>query len=576
MVTSDLGSRSVCLGTNRRMSIPSNRSAHYLNLRDNYTNCTHVDGNLELTWLQEESLDLTFLQHIREVTGYVLISHVDVRRVVLPAIQIIRGRTPFKVHVHDEEFALVVILSKLHSLEMPALRGNVPYQNSCRLLMQFLNFNWLKSTFIFTDILAGSCGMFNNYNLCHMKTINWEEIITGSGSKFVNVYNFTEPERDCPPCHDSCEGGCWSEGAENCQKFSKINCSSECNQGRCFGPKSSECCHSFCIGGCTGPKPSDCLVIITWKLIQVLLAVYCATLKILPIQQACRNFSDDGICKQKCPATQRYNPITHSWEANPEAKYVYGSSCVKTCPENFLRDDDTCVRVCPPKKMSVDGECVICDGPCPKTCKGVDIVHAGNIESFRNCTVIEGSLTIVDHSFAGFQQVYPNFTFGPRYPRMHPDRLDVFSTLQEITGFFKVQASHPDFKNLSDFRSLEKIGGSQLTDYFSSLFIYKTSLNSFNLRSLKTINFGSATVLGNKQLCFADSINWTKIMKSQLHGALSEDNRPWEQCKGSGLVCSTQCSSLDGCWGLGPGECLSCAHFQLDETCIKSCDPNLG
>lgn len=141
MVTSDLGSRSVCLGTNRRMSIPSNRSAHYLNLRDNYTNCTHVDGNLELTWLQEESLDLTFLQHIREVTGYVLISHVDVRRVVLPALQIIRGRTPFKVHVHDEEFALVVTLSKMHSLEMPALRGNVPYQNSCRLLMQFLNFN---------------------------------------------------------------------------------------------------------------------------------------------------------------------------------------------------------------------------------------------------------------------------------------------------------------------------------------------------------------------------------------------------------------------------------------------------
>jgi L1 cell adhesion molecule len=123
MVTSDLGSRSVCLGTNRRMSFPSNRSAHYLNLRDNYTNCTYIDGNLELTWLQEESLDLTFLQHIREVTGYVLISHVDVRRVVLPALQIIRGRTPFKLHVHDEEFALVVTLSKMHSLEMPALRG---------------------------------------------------------------------------------------------------------------------------------------------------------------------------------------------------------------------------------------------------------------------------------------------------------------------------------------------------------------------------------------------------------------------------------------------------------------------
>lgn len=121
--------------------------------------------------------------------------------------------------------------------------------------------------------------MFNNYNLCHIKTINWEEIITGSGSKFVNVYNFTEPERDCPQCHESCDGGCWGEGAENCQKVSKINCSSECNQGRCFGPKSSECCHSFCIGGCTGPKPSDCLVINISKYLQVLPALLFFNLK---------------------------------------------------------------------------------------------------------------------------------------------------------------------------------------------------------------------------------------------------------------------------------------------------------
>jgi L1 cell adhesion molecule len=47
-----------------------------------------VDGNLELTWLQDENLDLSFLQHIREVTGYVLISQVDVTRIVLPSLQV--------------------------------------------------------------------------------------------------------------------------------------------------------------------------------------------------------------------------------------------------------------------------------------------------------------------------------------------------------------------------------------------------------------------------------------------------------------------------------------------------------
>lgn len=74
----------VCIGTNGRMSVPSNRQHHYRNLRDRFTNCTHVDGNLELTWLEDPKIDLDFLRHIREVTGYVLISHVHVKNIILP------------------------------------------------------------------------------------------------------------------------------------------------------------------------------------------------------------------------------------------------------------------------------------------------------------------------------------------------------------------------------------------------------------------------------------------------------------------------------------------------------------
>ena len=58
---------------------------------------------------------------------------------------------------------------------------------------------------IFSDILKGSVGILNNYNLCHIKTIQWSEIITGPSSMYVYVYNFTEPERDCTPCHETCE-----------------------------------------------------------------------------------------------------------------------------------------------------------------------------------------------------------------------------------------------------------------------------------------------------------------------------------------------------------------------------------
>ena len=119
------------------MSVPSNREHHYQNLRDRYTNCTYVDGNLELTWLQDENLDLSFLQHIREVTGYVLISHVDVTKIILPSLQIIRGRTLFKLSVHEDEFALIVTLSKMHNLELPALRGKffMIFPSNCNVIV---------------------------------------------------------------------------------------------------------------------------------------------------------------------------------------------------------------------------------------------------------------------------------------------------------------------------------------------------------------------------------------------------------------------------------------------------------
>lgn len=95
---------------------------------------------------------------------------------------------------------------------------------------------------------------------------------------------------------------------------------------------------------------------------------------------------------------------TRTWENNPEGKYAFGAICVQTCAGHLLKDNGACVRICPPKKKALNGECVT-------PCEGVDIVHAGNIESFKDCTVINGSVTIIDHSFAGFQQIYPHFTF---------------------------------------------------------------------------------------------------------------------------------------------------------------------
>ena len=67
---------------------------------------------------------------------------------------------------------------------------------------------------------------------------------------------------------------------------------------------------------------------------------------------------------------------------------------------------------------------------------------------------ILGSITILDSSFDGFQQIYDNFTFGPRYPAMDPSRLVALSSLKEVTGFLNIQAHHPNFTSLDAFRNL--------------------------------------------------------------------------------------------------------------------------
>ena len=70
---------------------------------------------------------------------------------------------------------------------------------------------------------------------------------------------------------------------------------------------------------------------------------------------------------------------------------------------------------------------------------------------------------------------------------MPPSKLEVFSTLKEVAGYINIQAHHPRFTTLSAFSNLEIVGVRHLTEYFSALYIVKTSLESLNLRSLHKI-----------------------------------------------------------------------------------------
>lgn len=167
-----------------------------------------------------------------------------------------------------------------------------------------------------------------------------------------------------------------------------------------------------------------------------------------------------------------FDKNTNSWKHNPAGKFSYGSKCVKQCPKKMVIDNGACVKKCSSKKYLKMGECFECNGPCPKVCKNDGAVDSNNIEKFKDCNIIEGSIEIQDVTFEKHTN-YKNETIQP----FHPDRLEVFSSLREITGLLKVEAIHESFTSLSYFRNLEVIGGHETMQYLmASLFILRVKL----------------------------------------------------------------------------------------------------
>jgi len=71
----------------------ASRLVHY---RAMYTNCTYIDGNVELTFIEQRDVDLSFLKDITEITGYLLIVGVYAEHIPLTQLRVIRGRTLYE------------------------------------------------------------------------------------------------------------------------------------------------------------------------------------------------------------------------------------------------------------------------------------------------------------------------------------------------------------------------------------------------------------------------------------------------------------------------------------------------
>ncbi|XP_028261216.1 receptor tyrosine-protein kinase erbB-3a isoform X2 [Parambassis ranga] len=514
----------ICSGTQNVLSTTGNSEIQYNLMKKMYTGCDIVMGNLEIT-MMEHTRDFSFLQSIKEVTGYILIALNEFSRLPLDQLRVIRGTTLF-----DDQYALAVMIN---------------YQKDGQHGLQELGLTHL------TEILEGGVKIIQNKNLSYAPQVNWLDILKDGTAHVMIEENGSEK-----PCNRACgDVPCWGPGNDTCQILTKTVCALQCN-GRCFGRNPSECCHSECAGGCTGPLDTDC--------------------------SACRNFNNSGSCVPQCPQTVIYNRHTFKMEPNPNAKYQYGSICVAQCPTNFVVDDSSCVSNCPSDKMEVERNgvkrCEPCAGLCPKACRGTggptrQTVDANNIDSFINCTKIQGSLHFLVTGIDGDEY--------NKIPPLDPEKLRIFNTVQEITDILSIQSWPKNMSDLSVFSNLQTIQGRTLYKGVSSkrgyslLVMRIESLTSLGLRSLQKINDGGVYVTGNKKLCYHNTVNWTRIisgsprLQRRKHIDVRE-NRALDECVKEGHVCDPLCST-DGCWGPGPDQCVSCKKYSRGGVCVPDC-----
>uniref|UniRef100_A0A8C2ICQ6 Receptor protein-tyrosine kinase n=1 Tax=Cyprinus carpio TaxID=7962 RepID=A0A8C2ICQ6_CYPCA len=506
----------LCPGTDNKLSTLSDLDQQYKTFRKFYENCEVVMGNLEITSI-ERNRNLSFLKSIREVTGYVLVALNQFDYLPLENLRIIRG-----TKLYEGRYALAIFLN---------------YRRDGSFGLRQLG---LKNL---TEILNGGVYVDQNKFLCHADTVHWQDIIKNPRSELLVVPSNNSGRR----CHRSCNGRCWGPQEDQCQSLTKTVCAEQCD-GRCFGPYVSNCCHRECAGGYFGPKDTDCF--------------------------ACTNFNDSGACVTQCPQPFVYNPTTFQLEHNPNAKYTYGAFCVKKCPHNFVVDHSSCVKACPSNKMEVEENhikmCIPCTDICPKMCDGIgtgklqtaQTVDSSNIEMFVNCTKINGNLIFLITGIKG--DMYHGIG------ALDPERLNVFWTVREITGYLNIQSWPENMTDLGVFSNLVTIGGRTLYSGISLLILKQRWISSLKFQSLKEISAGNVYMTNNSQLCFYNTVNWTSLFRTSTQRALIKNNRDPRECTQQRMVCDPLCS-VAGCWGPGPDQCLSCKYFSRGKTCVKAC-----
>ncbi|XP_071823263.1 epidermal growth factor receptor-like isoform X1 [Apostichopus japonicus] len=549
-------------------------------LERRYQYCTHVEGNLELIDIQpipgensyssssfsgassiqsdeDEYIDLSFLEQIREISGYLLIRDVQRSFVPLRNLRIIRGEETLNGD------ALVIITA--------STRRDDAYQLSS-----------------LQEISQGGVRI-DPVNLCYIETINWEDL-----QRDLQLTGDSNGEQCAISCDESCEAGCWDEGPDHCQKQTLTNCDSSCPY-RCRGPGPEDCCHEQCAGGCTGDSNIDC--------------------------KSCRFLTNGDECVSACPPKKIYNPATFLTEINPEFRYEHKGQCLKSCPASLVGQDKFCVEECSYNYQNIDGECIQCDGICPKDCAGLSLndpltVAHMDEDKFLNCTRIVGNVLINEESFkdklpdevvgitAAHLEVFRSVTEITGYlvltldtPNHNLIDLTIFENLEQIGGaenslhegsLYAFILNIP-LLEIADFSSLKSVNG----DIFYVDTCYHTREMFLELLSdpaqHEVVEHPTKTQCGTS-LCDEECTDigcWGPSAGQCFtcrHYALEDgtcvppcdpENHFIIQPTDDGGIrtcglCDEQCTG--GCTGPSNADCISCRNFQIGSHCTNECN----
>ncbi|XP_076089481.1 epidermal growth factor receptor-like [Mytilus galloprovincialis] len=253
-----------CYGTHVGFGMSGNQDDHYESLRRRFKDCTHVEGNLEITHVDKainSSYDISFLSSIKVVTGYVLLGLLEVQTIPLINLRLIRADSTY--NIMGEEYGLVVALT--------SEAGNDPKRVGLRELQ-------LPSLL---EISKGKVFFAQNPHLCYIDTIDWGSIVPDNEGpvKYGELAYSDNCEKKCDTeCEVDGVNRCWGESRFMCQTVRSSHCHSSC-PGRCYDSYILGCCHPECAIGCYGPSDSDC--------------------------EMCKYFQFGDRCVPSCPANAR-------------------------------------------------------------------------------------------------------------------------------------------------------------------------------------------------------------------------------------------------------------------------------